>query len=561
MDRLRAFVHRMETPVITVVLTSAAINFGTSDASSALQHQKSVMWRVSPYVGIGSVVVIFYGAKFTLDCYFPGNTPGPPDPRPSSADPGQQVGANDSVQLVAASAEENDPELIGLITYVCHCAREKGDKYRELCDIVSRAQLPTTTNSPGAQCTGSSRAINGSRNNFHASSQLPDMTPQGSTSASLANVGGSSQAPIEISNPTQLPDMTQGSTSSPLANVGGSSQVPIEISISTLSPLGKEPPIAASSLAHLVLRIPRDIEDSLGDVKKLKKIFRSQDEASDSRLFYRRIELGPQIQESEIDSLRLQIIEAMELAQKIDKECTLQFGSFAVLQYTDAGPKWWKIPKHLTPTIDSIQRSPWSFSDLLPGRSAIWTIKGFNLQGATLRSTTAQKSVDMKLLCHYKARTNEDVMLCEEPQLVWNSAPLFRSKVYIYASRVVEIEMGVTIRLQSEVKTVKRPYWNSVVRGLISVGISGLPTIIMIAALSFWRETRSGDIFSEVAFAYLDNIWGLAMGWRPVNSTFFSVIYPKSNTRLSWLPPDTQQAKNWLPTRAMQASVTTPCIS
>jgi hypothetical protein len=98
---------------------------------------------------------------------------------------------------------------------------------------------------------------------------------------------------------------------------------------------------------------------------------------------------------------------------------------------------------------------------LCPGRSAKWTVKGFNLQGATLRSTTAQKSVDMKVLRHYKASTNGDLMLCEEPQLVWNSAPLFRSKVYIYASRAVEVEMGVTIRLQSEVKTVRRPYWNS----------------------------------------------------------------------------------------------------
>ncbi|CAM6093438.1 unnamed protein product [Calypogeia fissa] len=358
------------------------------------------------------------------------------------------VAANDSVQLVAASAEENDPKFIGLISYVVRCSREKGDEYRELCDIVSRAQ----------------------------------------------------------------------------------------------------------------------------DVKELNKIFRLQDEASGSKLFYRRIELGPQIQESEIDSLWLQINEAMELAQKMDKECTLQFGSFAVLQYTDAGPKWWKIPKHLTPIIDSIQRSPLSFSDFLPGRSAKWTIKGCNLQGATLRSTTAQKSVDMKVLRHYKARMNEDVMLCEEPQSVWSSAPLFRSKVYICASRVVEVEMGVTIRLQSEVKSVMTPYWNSAVRDLIvrglilglptimviaalviypvlqnlgplvilvfvqwlrsqftdspfgSVLLSFLPTFIMVAALLFWRQ--SGGMFSEMAIAYLDNIWGLDGEWRSVNSIFLTVIYP-----------------------------------
>lgn len=53
-----------------------------------------------------------------------------------------------------------------------------------------------------------------------------------------------------------------------------------------------------------------------------------------SRVLHRRFEIGPQTGELEVNNLRKLVLESMSRARILDPDCTLQFGSFAVLKYT-----------------------------------------------------------------------------------------------------------------------------------------------------------------------------------------------------------------------------------
>jgi hypothetical protein len=60
------------------------------------------------------------------------------------------------------------------------------------------------------------------------------------------------------------------------------------------------------------------------------------------KVFYRRFEIelfdleSPEL-EAKLDSLRVAIIETMRLAKNVDKDCTIQLGSFAILKHTGKG--------------------------------------------------------------------------------------------------------------------------------------------------------------------------------------------------------------------------------
>jgi hypothetical protein len=86
-----------------------------------------------------------------------------------------------------------------------------------------------------------------------------------------------------------------------------------------------------------------------------------------SKNLHRELGIGPQTDDFELNKMRLQFIETMRRARIIDKDCTLQIGSFVVLKYTDSGPKWWSLQNQWTPTITSIHRSRWKLFALIFG--------------------------------------------------------------------------------------------------------------------------------------------------------------------------------------------------
>ncbi|CAM6127045.1 unnamed protein product [Calypogeia fissa] len=216
------------------------------------------------------------------------------------------------------------------------------------------------------------------------------------------------------------------------------------------------------SSTDVVLRI--DTDEPVPDVEE---VFEAT-AVKGSKILHRRLGIGPQTDDFELNKVRMQFIESMRRARLIDKDCTLQIGSFVVLRCTDSGTKWWRLQNQWTPTITSIHRSRWSLFALIFGWSAHWTIRGANLQHAMLKAATSNKSENLKVLKRFKGTSGEEVLFCEEPYLVRSSAPMFQEKVYICASRRVEVEEEVTFNfnLQSEAKSVTKSYWRSVLEGL-----------------------------------------------------------------------------------------------
>ncbi|CAM6102640.1 unnamed protein product [Calypogeia fissa] len=93
----------------------------------------------------------------------------------------------------------------------------------------------------------------------------------------------------------------------------------------------------------------------------------------------------------------------MREARTLDPDCTLQLGSFAVVKYTDSGHlKWWKLQRHWTPEITNIIQAPQSLLDLVSGSSRKLTIRGLNLERATLKASTTHESETLTVLLHKK---------------------------------------------------------------------------------------------------------------------------------------------------------------
>ncbi|CAM6097316.1 unnamed protein product [Calypogeia fissa] len=179
-----------------------------------------------------------------------------------------------------------------------------------------------------------------------------------------------------------------------------------------------------------------------------------------SRVFYKKFEVGPETTRSELDNLCVQMTQFMRRAREIDEDCTLQFGSFALLKYQDGDLKWWRLQTEWIPLISTISRSTWTFTDMiLIGRNKAWTIRGFHLQNAKLKASTKHESGTFDVLQSLKTESGEDVLFCKEPSLLRHSAPRFWKDLYIYASSLVEVEEGVLVRLQSQPISTRTAYW------------------------------------------------------------------------------------------------------
>ncbi|CAM6128255.1 unnamed protein product [Calypogeia fissa] len=182
-----------------------------------------------------------------------------------------------------------------------------------------------------------------------------------------------------------------------------------------------------------------------------------------SRVFYRKFEIGPETTRSELDSLCVQMTQFMRRAREIDEDCTLQFGSFALLKYQC--------------------------------RNKVWMIRGFNLQNAKLKASTKHESGTFDVLQSLKAESGEDVLFCKEPSLLRHSAPRFWKDLYIYASSLVEIEEGVLVRLQSQPISTRTTYWISVIPGLVLASIIFLPSIVIYFQVP---KTHTGMVVKSV---------------------------------------------------------------
>ncbi|CAM6128263.1 unnamed protein product [Calypogeia fissa] len=209
----------------------------------------------------------------------------------------------------------------------------------------------------------------------------------------------------------------------------------------------------------------------------------------------------------------------MREARVLDENCTFQFGSFAVLKYKDGDLKWWRLKKEWIPTISQINRSPWNLLNILAGENNKWTIRGFNLQNATLKASSMNESETFNILDWYKTEGGQDVLLCKEPDLLQDLAPTFCKKLYIYASNFVEVEEGVAVQLQSQPKNVIEAYWTSVLQGLIHPWTIMVTISLNVALCSAIQDRR---MFCKVTWplvAFLTTVFYATKWWHRHSQT------------------------------------------
>ncbi|CAM6084698.1 unnamed protein product [Calypogeia fissa] len=205
-----------------------------------------------------------------------------------------------------------------------------------------------------------------------------------------------------------------------------------------------------------------------------------------SRVLHKYFDINSQAPE-ELDNCISQIVDSMRLAHDVDKDCFLQLGSYAVFKYTDAGPRMWRLQEHWVPKIIDIRRQ-WKIVDSIYGRPARWIIRGLNLQGATVRAATMDAMENFKVI-NEKHDKGVDILICEEPHIIQNSAPTFREKLFITVFRVMEVEEGVCFKLRSEAKDVQRAYLISAVDVFIPDGWIAIISIALQLLGLFSRST------------------------------------------------------------------------
>ncbi|CAM6114015.1 unnamed protein product [Calypogeia fissa] len=86
---------------------------------------------------------------------------------------------------------------------------------------------------------------------------------------------------------------------------------------------------AQANSDHLALTI-----HSTEDVADVANEYQPRAIVQGSKILHGRFDMGPHRARSDLDKFRLQVIESMKRARMIDNDCTLQFGSLAVLKYT-----------------------------------------------------------------------------------------------------------------------------------------------------------------------------------------------------------------------------------
>ncbi|CAM6103690.1 unnamed protein product [Calypogeia fissa] len=241
-----------------------------------------------------------------------------------------------------------------------------------------------------------------------------------------------------------------------------------------------------------------------------------------SKVLYKRFKVNPR-DPDELDHVVSQIVNSMKEARNVDKDCSLQLGSFAIFKYTDAGPKMWILQEDWTPEIIDIRRQ-WTLLEHLLGRPAKWIIRGLNLQGATLRAATKDASEDFKVLIG-KHENGVDIIICEETHMIQHLAPRFHEKLFISASKVQKVEEGMNLKLQSDAQDVERAYWVSVVDSLIP----GRWIVIISTTSSLLGRFRYSIVWTKLQLPkLLSNLHisgGFYLGRNSVPAFFWSNQY------------------------------------
>ncbi|CAM6127044.1 unnamed protein product [Calypogeia fissa] len=486
------------------ILVPLLVSLISNDVSNEVQRQKSLLIKSLPYIVTVLMITLCGIISLTLEKYHQLDAEedrqanGGPDPHDTGLEGIQVTGGPDSQHsgpLDRPVIEGPHPQVNGSIDSHDHtlhpgCVRLDSSitaKGRQTVDYEHNVQyilflLRHLTENPDDARDLVNCAMQRSLENGSIEHRDPDPA-----SVILRGANSSSQVRFRGSS-LKTPDFSSSQAQFRACSCGA----PETSSQSQCQACGSGAP-ENSPLVQPGSSLSTDMALTIGtkelDVTPVVEAFKATDVTNGSRILHRRLEIGPQTGISELANLKYEINESMRRAQLVDKDSTLQIGPYAVLRYTESGPKWWRLQEHWTPKILSIHRSPRSLLALLFGWRADWTIRGFNLGAATLRASTLDKSENLKILRRSKAGNGDDVLLCEEPDLIQSSTPRFRESVYICAASFVEVEEDVIVNLESEAKSVKKAYWISVVEGLVP----NPWTMISITSLSFlrgWENTH-----------------------------------------------------------------------